>query len=72
MYITRVTEVVASGGFSSKILGFVVMPIKNNLTIYDEVFRYICLKYGHFDQLRVDQKGHSGCPLLHRTAAQLV
>lgn len=30
------------------------MPIKNNLTIYDEVYRDICLKYGLFDQLRVD------------------
>lgn len=49
-----VTEVVASDGFSGKIMGYSVMPIKNNLTIYDEVYRDICLKHGLFDQLRVD------------------
>jgi len=49
-----VTEVVASDGFSGKILGFSVMPIKNNLIIYDDVYREICLRHGLFDQLRVD------------------
>lgn len=49
-----VTEVLASDSFSGKILGFSVMPIKNNLTIYDEIYRDICLKHGLFDQLSVD------------------
>lgn len=49
-----VTEVVATDGFSGKILGFSVMPIKNNLIIYDDVYREICLRHGLFDQLRVD------------------
>ncbi|KAL1250721.1 hypothetical protein QQF64_018517 [Cirrhinus molitorella] len=49
-----VTEILASDGFSGKIMGYSVMPIKNNLTIYDEVYREICLNYGLFDQLRVD------------------
>ncbi|RXN09858.1 complement C1q 2 [Labeo rohita] len=54
-----VTKVVASDGFSGKIMGFSVMLIKNNLIIYDEVYREICLNHGLFDQLRVDH----GCEL---------
>ena len=49
-----VTHVCAVDGYSGKMLGFSTMPIKNNITIYDEVFRKILLEYGLFDQLRVD------------------
>jgi len=49
-----VTEVLASDGYSGKITAFGLMPIKNNLLIYDNVYKATCLKYGLFDQLRVD------------------
>lgn len=34
-----VTHVAASDGYSGKLLGIITMPIKNNLLIYDELFR---------------------------------
>lgn len=30
------------------------MPLKNNCRIYDNVYRKACLKFGLFDQVRVD------------------
>ena len=38
-----VTHVFASDGYSGKIVGASTMPVKNNITIYDEVYRYIKL-----------------------------
>jgi len=35
------THVVAVDGYSFKIVGHATMPIKNNLTIYDEVYRLV-------------------------------
>ena len=34
------THVIAVDGFSSRIVGHSTMPVKNNLTIYDDVYRY--------------------------------
>lgn len=34
-----VTHVIASDGYSGKIVGASSMPVKNNVTIYDEVYR---------------------------------
>ena len=34
-----VMHVAASDGFSGKLLGIVSMPVKNNITIYEELFR---------------------------------
>lgn len=34
-----VTHICAIDGFSSKIVGFVSMPVKNNIIIYDELYR---------------------------------
>ena len=34
-----VTHVAASDGYSGKLLGIVSMPQKNNLTIYDDLFK---------------------------------
>ena len=34
------THVCAIDGFSGKIIGFVSMPIKNNIIIYDKLYRY--------------------------------
>ena len=35
-----VTHVIARDGYSGKIVGFMTMPIKNNLAIYESVFMY--------------------------------
>ena len=37
-----VTHVIAVDGYSNFIVGHCTMPVKNNLTIYEEVFR--CVK----------------------------
>ena len=34
-----VTHVLAIDGYSSKIVAFTTMPVKNNLTIYSEIYR---------------------------------
>ncbi len=34
------THVMAVDGFSGKIVGYASMQLKNNLTIYDKVYRY--------------------------------
>lgn len=39
-----VTHVAASDGYSGKLLGIITMPIKNNLLIYDDLFRLV--KFG--------------------------
>ena len=36
-----IVHVLATDGFSGKIVGAASMPVKNNITIYDQVFRYI-------------------------------
>ena len=36
-----VTHVVAIDGYSGKLVGHSTMPIKNNLTIYEEVYRCV-------------------------------
>ena len=36
-----VTHIAAVDGFSGKIVGFISMPIKNNLEIYTHLYRYI-------------------------------
>lgn len=35
-----VTHVAASDGYSGKLLGIVSMPVKNNIVIFDELYRY--------------------------------
>uniref|UniRef100_A0A1A8MEW8 Si:ch211-227p7.1 n=1 Tax=Nothobranchius pienaari TaxID=704102 RepID=A0A1A8MEW8_9TELE len=49
-----VTHVMAIDGFSKKVVGHSTMPIKNNLIIYEEVYRSAVLSYGLWDQMRVD------------------
>ncbi|XP_056265526.1 uncharacterized protein LOC130190237 isoform X2 [Pseudoliparis swirei] len=49
-----VTHVLAIDGFSSKIVGQATMPVKNNLTIYNDVYRSAVMEYGMWDQVRVD------------------
>jgi hypothetical protein len=49
-----VCHVIAVDGYSGKITAFHTMPIKNNILIYDNIYRYTVMNYGLFDQLRVD------------------
>ncbi|XP_041964788.1 uncharacterized protein LOC121723284 [Alosa sapidissima] len=49
-----VTHVLAVDGFSSKIVANVTMPVKNNLVIYNEVYRAAVASNGMWDQIRVD------------------
>lgn len=49
-----VTHVIAIDGFSKKSVGHSTMPIKNNLTIYEEVYKNAVLSHGMWDQVRVD------------------
>ncbi|KAM4585688.1 uncharacterized protein V3H82_004664 [Fundulus diaphanus] len=49
-----VTHVLSVDGFSSKIVSHYTMPVKNNLTIYEKVYRSAVLQYGMWDQIRVD------------------
>lgn len=48
-----VTYVMARDGFSGKIIGGAVMPVKNNHLIYD-IYCTAVLEYGMWDQIRVD------------------
>ncbi|XP_041824690.1 uncharacterized protein LOC121647985 isoform X2 [Melanotaenia boesemani] len=57
MAMYGVTYVVAIDGYSSKIVAYSIMPVKNNLVIYDEVYRNAVVTYGLWDQLRVDHGG---------------
>ncbi|XP_055360765.1 uncharacterized protein LOC114847823 [Betta splendens] len=54
MVMYGVTHVVAIDGFSGKLVAHSTMPIKNNLTIYDEIYRKAVLEHGMWDQIRVD------------------
>ncbi|KAK9963850.1 hypothetical protein ABG768_007011 [Culter alburnus] len=49
-----VTHVFAIDGFSKKVVAHSTMPIKNNLAIYEDVFRPAVLEYGIWDQVRID------------------
>ncbi|XP_048064222.1 uncharacterized protein LOC125278871 isoform X1 [Megalobrama amblycephala] len=49
-----VTHVIAVDGYSKKIVANAIMPTKNNLAIYDAVYRPAVTHYGMWDQLRVD------------------
>lgn len=49
-----VTHVAAIDGYSRKIVGFVTVPKKNAIMIYDLLFRPLLLSQGRWDQVRVD------------------
>ncbi|KAM3591914.1 uncharacterized protein V6R79_009433 [Siganus canaliculatus] len=49
-----VTHVLAVDGYSSKIVAHSTMPVKNNLVIYEDVYRPAVVNYGMWDQIRVD------------------
>ena len=47
-----VTEALAIDGYSRKVVGFVVMPLKNAVAIYDRLFSPLLLTEGIWDQVR--------------------
>lgn len=49
-----VTHICAVDGYSGMIVGFVTMPTKNNVLIYEELYLNILVNYGLWDQLRID------------------
>ncbi|XP_038162643.1 uncharacterized protein LOC119797577 [Cyprinodon tularosa] len=49
-----VTHVLAVDGYSSRIVAHSTMPIKNNLVIYEDVYRSAVVNHGMWDQVRVD------------------
>ena len=48
------THVVAVEGYSRKIVGFITLPVKYAVVIYDCLFRPLLLKEGVWVQARVD------------------
>lgn len=60
------TRVYLIDGCSRFILGAVTMPIKSPILIYEHLFRPALMKYGLFDQIRMD---HGSCPLYLCTTA---
>ncbi|KAJ8280997.1 hypothetical protein GJAV_G00062070, partial [Gymnothorax javanicus] len=48
------THVLALDGYGNKIVATSTMPVKNNLVIYEEVYRSAVVNHGMWDQLRVD------------------
>ena len=48
------THVLAIGGYSGFILGLTTMPVKNNLIIYNQLFRPILQQFGLWDRILVD------------------
>ncbi|XP_016335631.1 uncharacterized protein LOC107684020 [Sinocyclocheilus anshuiensis] len=65
-----VTHVVAIDGFSSQIVAHNTMPVKNNLTIYQKVYREAVTKNGMWDQIRVDHGRVLYVPVYPRAAVQ--
>ena len=49
-----VTYVLARDGYSGKIVAGALMSVKNNSTIYEQVYRAATLTYGLWEQVRVD------------------
>ena len=49
-----VTHILAIDGYSRKIVGFITIPKKNPILIYDLLFRPLLLAEGLWDQVRVD------------------
>lgn len=50
-----VTHVLAIDGYSRKIVGFITIPKKNPIVIYDVLFRPLLQTEGMWEQVRVDR-----------------
>ena len=49
-----VTHIIAVDGYSRKITGFITLPVKNAIAIYDLLMRPLLLTEGLWEQMRVD------------------
>ena len=49
-----VTHVLAVDGYSRKLVGFITMPRKNPITIYNTLFQPVLQQHGLWDQVRTD------------------
>ncbi len=49
-----VCHVIAVDGYSAKIMAYHTMPIKNNVSIYDNIYKKTVEQVELFDQIRVD------------------
>ncbi|KAL9965196.1 hypothetical protein ACROYT_G028964 [Oculina patagonica] len=58
-----VVHVCAIDGYSGKIVSHALMAVKNNLLIYEHIYRRAVQTYGMWDQLRVDH-GREFCLML--------
>ena len=54
MNIYGTTHAVAVDGFSRKIVGFITLPVKNAVAIYDLLLRPLLATEGLWEQMRVD------------------
>ena len=45
LIVFGVTHIVARDGYSGKIVGFLTLPVKNNVAIYDSVYRLVIYIY---------------------------
>uniref|UniRef100_A0A1X7SMD5 Integrase catalytic domain-containing protein n=1 Tax=Amphimedon queenslandica TaxID=400682 RepID=A0A1X7SMD5_AMPQE len=63
LVIFGVTYVLAVDGYSGIIVSHVIMPVKNNLLIYEHIYRKAVFTYGLGEQIRVDYGRID--PLLH-------
>lgn len=48
---------IAIDGYSRKIVGFITLPVKNAVAIYDLLLRHLLLTEGLWEQVRVDHGG---------------
>lgn len=49
-----VAHIIAVDGYSRKITGFITLPVKNAIAIYDLLLRPLLLTEGLWEQIRVD------------------
>jgi hypothetical protein len=49
-----ITHVLAVDGYSRKIVGFITLPVKNAVAIYDLLLRPLLLMEGLWEQVRID------------------
>lgn len=49
-----ITHVIAVDGYSRKVVGFITLPVKNSIAIYDLLFRPLLIRDGLWEQVRVN------------------
>jgi len=49
-----VTHIIAADGYSRKIAGFITLPVKNAIAIYDLLMMPLLLSEGLWEQIQVD------------------